>query len=50
MCYMYLKYVDFSKGPHSDILMMGGFNRGSYFIPKKLQTSQFVYPEKSLRF
>ena len=27
-----------------------GFNRGSYFIPKKITTSQFVYPKKSLLF
>ena len=26
----------------------GGSNRGSYFIPKKIPTSEFVYPKKSL--
>ena len=26
----------------------GGSNRGSYFIPKKITTSEFVYPKKSL--
>ena len=41
---------------HSQILMMrkggggGGSNRGSYFIPKKITTSKFFYPKKSLLF
>ena len=26
------------------------FDRGSYFIPKKSPTSEFVYPKKSLLF
>ena len=30
--------------------MMGGSNRGSYFKPKKITTSEFVYPKKSLLF
>ena len=38
------------QGPHSHILMTGGSNRGSYFIPKKIPTSEFVYPKKSLLF
>ena len=25
----------------------GGSDRGSYFIPKKITTSEFVYPKKS---
>ena len=28
----------------------GRSNRGSYFIPKKITTSEFVYPKKSLLF
>ena len=28
----------------------GGSNRSSYFIPKKITTSEFVYPKKSLFF
>ena len=36
------------QGPHSDILMTGGSDRGSYFIPKKIPTSEFVYPKKTL--
>ena len=37
--------------PHSHIILMtGGSNRGSYFIPKKIPTSGFVYPKKSLLF
>ena len=28
----------------------GGSDRGSYFIPKKIPTSEFVYPKKSLLF
>ena len=28
----------------------GGVDRGSYFIPKKITTSEFVYPKKSLLF
>ena len=28
----------------------GGGGRGSYFIPKKITTSDFVYPKKSLLF
>ena len=28
----------------------GGSDRGSYFIPKKITTSEFVYPKKSLLF
>ena len=43
-----------AKGPHSQILMTGGrgggSDRGSYFIPKKITTSKFVYPKKSLLF
>ena len=39
-----------SQGPHSHILMTGGSDRGSYFIPKKIPTSEFVYPKKSLLF
>ena len=42
------------QGPHSQIFMMGGggggTNRGSYFLPKKITTSEFVYPKKSLLF
>ena len=38
------------QGPHSQILMMGGSDRGSYFIPKKITTSVFSYPKKSLPF
>ena len=26
----------------------GGSDRGSYFIPKKITTSEFIYPKKSL--
>ena len=42
-----------AQGPHSHILMRGGgggYNRGSYFIPQKIPTSEFVYPKKSLFF
>ena len=28
----------------------GGSDRGSYFIPKKITTSEFAYPKKSLLF
>ena len=28
----------------------GGSDRGSYLIPKKIPTSEFVYPKKSLLF
>ena len=28
----------------------GGSNRGSYFVPEKITTSEFVYPKKSLLF
>ena len=38
------------QGPHSHILMMGGSDRGSYFISKKIPTSEFVYPKKSVLF
>ena len=35
-----------SQGPHSQIFMTGGgSDRGSYFIPKKITTSEFVYPK-----
>ena len=37
-----------TQGPHSHILMTGGSDRGSYFIPKKIPTSEFVYPKISL--
>ena len=41
----------YSQGPHSHILMTGGgSDRGSYFIPKKIPTSEFVYAQKSLLF
>ena len=36
--------------PHSHILMMGGSDGGSHFIPKNIPTSEFVYPKKSLLF
>ena len=39
-----------AQGPHSDILMRwggGGTNRGSYFIAKKIQTSEFIYPKNT---
>ena len=47
-----------SQGSHSQILMTGkdgggggeGSDRGSYFIPKKIATSEFAYPKKSLIF
>ena len=38
----------FTQGPHSHILMTGRSDRGSHFIPKKIPTSEFVYPKKSL--
>ena len=42
------------QGPHSQIFMMGGggggSDRGSYFLPKKITTSEFAYPKKSLLF
>ena len=38
------------QGPHSQILVTGGSDRGSYIIPKKITTSEFVYPKKSLLF
>ena len=38
------------QGPHSHILMTGVFDRGSYFIPQKITTSEFVYPKKSLLY
>ena len=43
------------QGPHSDILMMGGGGLRQWFIklfpyPKKIPTSEFVYPKKSLHF
>ena len=39
-----------TQGPHSHILMTGGSDKGSYFIPKKIPTSEFVYPKKSQLF
>ena len=42
--------VGLPQGPHSHILMTGGSDRGSYFIPKKIPTSEFVYPKKSPLF
>ena len=39
-----------SQGPDSGVLMTGGSDRGSCFIPQKIPTSEFVYPRKSLRF
>ena len=36
------------QGPRSQILMTGRSDRGSYFIPQKITTSEFVYPKKSL--
>ena len=35
------------QGPHSHILMTGVSDRGSYFIPQKITTLEFVYPKKS---
>ena len=45
--------VLWAQGPHSPIFVTGGgggFDRGSYFIPKNITTSEFVYPKKSLLF
>ena len=39
--------VLFPQGPHSQILMTGASDRGSYFISKKITTSEFVYPKIS---
>ena len=39
-----------AQGPHSQIFMTGGSDRGSYFIPKKIPFSEFIYPKKSLVF
>ena len=44
-----------TQRPHSHILMRGrgggGSGTGSYFTPKKIPTSEFVYPKtKSLPF
>ena len=40
-----------AQGPHSQILLTGGGDdRGSYLIPEKITTSEFVYPKKSLLF
>ena len=44
-----------SQGLHPQILMMEGgggvgSDSGSYFIPKKVTASEFVYPKKSLLF
>ena len=41
------------QGPHSQTLMTeggggGGSDRGSYFVPKEITSSEFVYPKKSL--
>ena len=50
------KLFDFApQGPHSQILMTGGggeggSDRGSYFIPKKITTSEFVYTKIALLF
>ena len=41
-------FVSVPQGPHSQILMTGGSDRGSYIIPQKITTSEFVYPKKSL--
>ena len=38
------------RGPAHKFLWRGGSDRGSYFIPKKITTSEFVYPKKSLLF
>ena len=47
----------YPQGPHSQILMTvwgggrgEGSDRGSYFIPQKITTLEFVYPKKSLLF
>ena len=50
LCFFFYLSVSQSRGPHSHILMTGGSDRGSYFIPKKIPTSEFVYPKKSLLF
>ena len=42
--------VSSPQGSHSKILMTGRSDRGSYFIPQKITTSEFVYPKKSLLF
>ena len=48
---MEVDYPVSAQGPHSQILMTGeGSDRGQYFIPQKITTSEFVYPKKSLLF
>ena len=39
-------FTKFNDGERGE----GGSDRGSYFIPKKITTSEFVYPKKSLFF
>ena len=39
-----------SQGSHSQILMTGRSDRGSYFIPIKVATLEFVYPKNALHF
>ena len=52
VCKTKLLYISHSQEPHTQILMMGegGSNKGSHFIPKKITTSEFVYPKTSLLF
>ena len=42
-----------SQGPHSQILTGEGggqSDRGSYFVPQKIATSEFVYPKNHYFF
>ena len=38
------------RGPTQIFFITGGSDRGSYFIPKKFPTSEFVHSKKSLSF
>ena len=45
-----LKEIDAPQGPHSQILMMRGSDRGSYFIPKKNHSFRTCLPKKITTF
>ena len=43
-------YMSITQGPHSQILIMGGPTEVHILYKKKITTSEFVYPKKSLLF
>ena len=48
--FCFLSITEVPGGPLTNFNDGGGSDRGSYFIPEKITTSEFVYPQKITTF